>query len=126
MSVAPFIDHWTIQVNNDDVQKLKAWLVENEKSLAKSTPPGIKWLGLYAEIIGGNTGRWHLLLGADRYGALDTLSAADASSDFMRLVSELFGMFDTRSDVPGSRSLYRAAPNLATYDSERKEWATAD
>jgi hypothetical protein len=119
MAVAAFIDHWAMTLKERKSAALFAWLEQNETKFAQAFPQGSQWLGTYAEVIGGNSqGWWHLMIGHQNYAGLDVVADAsrDPSSDFGRLITELFGFFDQTSAARSARWLYRAAPNIVIWE----------
>lgn len=115
MAVARFIDHWEFTLKEGQSQGLLDWLRAHEQELAASMPAGTSWLGLFGEVIGGESGPgWHMLFGLDNYAALDTLAdtGRDETSEFNRLTGELLSFFDLSQTARSGRWLYRAAPNI--------------
>lgn len=115
MAVAHFIDHWEFTLKEGKTQQLLDWLQLHEEELAASFPPGCSWLGLFGEVIGGESAAgWHMLFGLDRYGALDALATTgrDPHTEFGRLSGELLSFFDQSNAARGGRWLYRAAPDI--------------
>jgi len=119
MAGTRFIDHRAYAVREGQAAALQAWLMQNEQQLAAAFPPGSQYLGLYAEIYGGEgPGYWHLLYGVESYGTLDITSAtaADEETDLGRLVGELLSFFDLSPTAPGGSWLYRAASNAVVWE----------
>jgi hypothetical protein len=115
VAVAHFIDHWELTLKEGKSQHLLDWLRDHEAELAASFPPGCAWLGMFGDVIAGESGPgWHMLFGLDNYGALDALAKTgrDEHSEFGRLSSELFSFFDQSNAARSGRWLYRAAPDI--------------
>jgi hypothetical protein len=115
VAVAHFIDHWEFTLKDGKSRQLLDWLQHHEAELAASFPSGCSWLGLFGDVIAGESGPgWHMLYGLDTYGALDALASSgrDAHSEFGRLSRELLSFFDQSNAARGGRRLYRAAPDI--------------
>jgi hypothetical protein len=121
MAVARFIDHRAFLLREGQGAALQAWLEKNEQQLAAAYPPGSQFLGVYAEIYGGEgPGWWHLFGGLDSYAMLDVTSstASDRDSDFGRLLTELLSFFDLSASASGGSWLYRAAPSVVQWENK--------
>ena len=121
MAIARFIDHSAFQVQNGRSDGLLAWLTENETRLLAAFPPALQWLGCYTEVIAGDSsGLWHLLIGADRYGALDDFvtTVRDPASDLGPLIGGLLSFFNLSNESKGGRWLYRAAPDVVVWENQ--------
>ena len=87
--------------------------------LAAAFPDGSRWLGLYGEVIGGESPDWfHMLLGLEKYGSIDAVYelARDPQTELGRLIADLFGFMDQTSRAPGGRWLWRAAPSMKVWE----------
>jgi len=119
MAVAAFIDHQVSMIREGQIHAFLAWLEANESRLAELMPAGSKWLGVYGEVIGGDSpGWWHTLLGLDNYGALDAVAEAvrDPNTELGRLINEMNDFFDPSNSSRNARWLYRAAPNIIVWE----------
>jgi hypothetical protein len=115
VAVAHFIDHWEFTLKEGKSQQFLDWLQQHEEELAASFPPGCSWLGMFGDVIAGESGPgWHMLFGLDSYGALDALAKTgrDKDSEFGRLSGELLSFFDQSNAARSGRWLYRAAPDI--------------
>jgi len=119
MAMAAFIDHWAMIAKDGESDALLEWLQKNEARLAAALPEGSQWLGLYGEVVGGEgPGWWHMLIGLEKYGTIDTVyeAARDPGSELGGLLADLFGYFDQTNQARGGRWLWRAAPYIKIWE----------
>ncbi len=109
---------YTVKVGQEEAHQ--KWLVDNSDALAKSMPPGTRYIGTFAVVYSSEKGSgWYrTLLELDSYAAMDKLAALnkDPNSEYGRLLRESARFGDYDLAAPWSNSLLKDVVDATIWD----------
>jgi hypothetical protein len=109
---------YTVKVGQEEAHQ--KWLVDNSDALAKSMPPGTRYIGTFAVVYSSEKGSgWYrTLLELDSYAAMDKLAALnkDPNSEYGRLLRESARFGDYDLAAPWSNALLKDVIDATIWD----------